>query len=859
MVIGLFSMLQTAPAAESKVDQKRFQTQVAPILEKHCVTCHGPEDPESGFRLDTKAHLLKGGYTGKIIVPGSAKNSPLFQMVSGTHKDETVMPPEGDRLTKAELAILKTWINAGLHWPKGITLKAKHKRPPEPSKHWAYQPIITHQPPAVRNTNWPRNSIDRFVLTRLEQLKLTPSPAAVKRTLIRRVTFDLIGLPPTPEEIDNFLADNRPGAYERLVSRLLASPHYGERWARPWLDLCHFAESDGYLTDQIRPVAWRYRSWLISALNTDMPFNQFTIEQLAGDLLPNATIDQKLATGFLRNTLSNREGGADLEEFRVEQVIDRTLTVGTVWLGMTLECSRCHDHKYDPVSQKEFYEFNAFFDSANEINIDAPLPDELAPYLENQQSYETKRQKLITPIKTDLEKLQKRWEVKLLFAKDNPGKDYVWDRKWEILGLVWGGNLGEGQLEGCEIAKLPWSKRTQLQKGRLLDYFLKYGSEIDSEEFKRLKLSDLRGKLQKLKEGLPKLTRAPTMMRTQNHRQAYLHVRGDFRSRGIDVQPNTFSVLPDLAKTDEPRRLTMARWLVSPENPLSARVTVNRIWQEFFGSGFVSTSEDFGKQGAPPTHPKLLDWLAAEFMRDNWSVKSLHKLIVTSATYRQSSVARPKIDRNDSNNQLLARQTPLRLSAEQVRDAVLFSTGLLYRKLDGPSVFPPQPDSVSMEGFENKWVASSGREKYRRGLYTFTQRTSPFSQSVTFDSADPSRTCTRRERSNTPLQALALLNDPVFYEAASALAKHVSQKFPQSESARIDAAFELALGRLPEPKERDRLIEFREQQLELLLKSSASSIPATAAEIKARIQAESASWTGLCSIILNLHEFITRD
>jgi hypothetical protein len=411
--------------------------------------------------------------------------------------------------------------------------------------HWAYQPISDPTPPEVKQTDWIRQPFDRFILSHLEAQNIQPSPEANRTILLRRVTLDLIGLPPTPEEIKDFLADDSPGAYEKVVDRLLASPHYGERWARPWLDLCHFAESDGYLTDQIRPVAWRYRDWLVNALNRDLPFDQFTIEQLAGDLLPDVTTNQRLATGFLRNTLSNREGGADLEEFRVEQIIDRTTIVGTTWLGLTVGCARCHDHKYDALTQKEFYQLYAFFDAADEINIDAPLANELKPYLEKKDEYERKRQELIDLQRAEIEAFQKRWEKKLLHAYHNPGEDHVWDRYWEVLGLVWGGNLGEGQLEGCQIVKLPWAERTSLQKNRLLDYFLKSSAaSFDLEKYRELKLSALSQKLIKLKEELPPVTRAPTIHATQVPRDTHLHIRGDFRNPGVTVQPGTPAVVP---------------------------------------------------------------------------------------------------------------------------------------------------------------------------------------------------------------------------------------------------------------------------------------------------------------------------
>ncbi len=734
---------------------------------------------------------------------------------------------------------------------------------PQPS-HWAFQPLRRHAPPATRHATMVRGAIDAFVIERLDAESIEPSGEADRHTLVRRVTLDLTGVPPTPADVAEFVNDERPDAYERLVDRLLASPHYGERWARPWLDLCHYADTDGYLTDQLRPVAWRYRQWLIEALNRDLPFDQFTIEQLAGDLLPEATTDQLIATGFLRNTLSNREGGADLEEYRVEQVVDRVQMVGAAWLGLTVGCARCHDHKFDPVAQAEFFQLYAFFDSADEVNIDAPLDGELERHLAKRAEYRSKRADLIAPVAADVGRLQARWEQKMLDAVAQPGKDHVWDRQWEVLGLVWGGNLGEGQLEGTQIVLVDPSRRTQDQADRLLDYFLRHGSVTDEQRWKELKLGELSGKLESLKKELPPVTRAPTMRQTRNPRAAYVHVRGDFRQRGTAVRPATLAVLPPATERGEPDRLTLARWLVAGEpgaSRLSARVAVNRMWQEFFGRGLVPTSTDFGTQGARPSHPELLEWLASEFRDSGWGAKAMHRLIVTSATYRQSSRARTELASRDPNNVLLARQSSLRLSSDQVRDVTLAVTGLLDPRIGGPSVFPPQPPSVAMEGFDNKWTASTGGDRYRRGLYTWLQRLSPFAQGVTFDAPALSQSCGRRERSNTPLQALTLLNDPEFFEAAQSLAARLLRE-PGSEQERIASAIAICLGRPARPGEIDRLTKYLHEQ-QAILASDPVGVAALGlgapAETDAARAADAASWTALASVLLNLHEFITRD
>ncbi|MBI2479783.1 MAG: DUF1553 domain-containing protein [Planctomycetia bacterium] len=734
------------------------------------------------------------------------------------------------------------------------------------SIHWAYVPIRHPDLPAVDDGPMISNPIDCFVANRLQQVRLSLSPPADRATLVRRATLDLIGLPPTPDEVQAFINDTRPDAYERLVDRLLASPHYGEHWARPWLDLCHYADTDGYLTDQARPVAWRYRAWLVEALNEGMPFDQFSIEQLAGDLLPNATTDQQLATGFLRQTLSNREGGADPVEFRVKQIIDRTSMVGEIWMGLTVGCAQCHDHKYDDISQQEFYELYAFLDAADEINIDAPLPNERSAYEAALPEYHRKRRELLAPLAEEIGELQRRWEEKILAARDNPGKDWYWDRQWELVGLVWGGGLGEGQLEGWQIVVLEPSKRTQLQKDRLLGYFLPKADTIDAAKSKGLNLSALNAELQKLKDALPNVTRAPTMMQTQTPRTTFVHLAGDFRDRGDDVSPGTLSVLPPL-KEEPHDRLALARWLVSPEHPLTSRVAVNRMWQQFFGRGIVATAGDFGVRGTPPTDPELLNWLASEFIRSDWDVKAMQRLIVTSATYRQSSHLAPR-DVPDGKQLSgeravaireaaqegssrgarwpLSRQTPLRLSAEQIRDAALLTSGLWDSRIGGPSVRPPQPASVSEQGYGNTWESSAGGDRYRRGLYTWVQRTSPFAMHVTFDAPNPNHICTRRERSNTPLQALTLLNDPVFYEAATALAQRVQREVDGDDQQRISHAFRLCLARDPKSEELAVLID-------LLHRLRADS------ELNTPTSATDPALTVLCSVLFNLHEFVTRN
>ena len=836
-----------------------FSTDIQPILEKNCLGCHGPGAQQSGLRLDNRADALKGGYSGAVIKPGDSAGSRLIHLVAG-FEPQRQMPMGGDKLSRLDISFLRAWIDQGAAWDATPSEAAAQPTPNEPTKHWSFVPPKQPAIPAVRNQNWVRNPIDAFVLARLETENIKPSPEAARATLLRRLSLDLTGLPPTPRQLDAFLADTRQRAYKQLVDDLLDSKHYGEKWARPWLDLARYADSDGYETDQLRPWAWRWRHWVIEALNRDMPFDEFTIEQLAGDLLPSAKVEQQVATGYHRNTVSNREGGADLEEFRVDQIVDRAANTGLVWLGLTVGCARCHDHKYDPVSQKEFYQLYAFFNTADEVNIDAPLAGDIGPYLAARREYEAKRDELLAPVRDELAPLQAEWERKLLAADADPGKIHVWDRAWEVLGLIWGGNWGEGQLEGQRIVKIPGDKRTKDQADRLFDYFLRRGSKINPERFEELKIKELSEKVEALKEEYPKLTRAQILVESPEPRSSYIHLRGDFRSPGIEVKPSIPAmILPSLPKQAPRNRLTLAHWLVSPENPLTARVAVNRMWQEFFGRGLVSTSDDFGKQGDKPTHPALLDWLAREFIARGWSTKAMHKLIVMSATYRQLSRGRPELETLDADNRLLARQARVRLSAELVRDAALAVSGLLDTTVGGPAVFPPQPKEAASYGYSTPWEESRGGDRYRRGLYTWLQRTSLYAQSVTFDLPDPNQACTRRERSNTPLQALTLLNDPVFFEAAQALAVRVVTEAAGGVEARIEHAFRLCFARQPSADERNRLGRYYRRQVEILEGAPERVEEMMPFPLEGVNPVESAAWVGLSSVLLNLDEFITRE
>ncbi len=843
---------QLPPEAKMRVD---FARDIEPILKGRCIVCHGSQQQMGGLRLDRRADALRGGNSGPVITAGDSAASRLIRLVAGLEKG-LVMPPAGKRLSAQEVGLLRAWIDQGANWPvreqtSGIAGERGKDEPGVP-KHWAFQPVKRPEAPAVGNRNWVRNPIDNFILARLEAEGIEPSPEAGRVTLIRRLSFDLIGLPPTPKEVAEFLADNRPDAYERLVDRLLDSPHYGEKWARHWLDLARYADSDGYEKDLVRPHAWRYRHWVIEALNRDLPFDQFTIEQIAGDLLPQATIEQKVATGFHRNALTNREGGVNIEQFRYEKVVDQINTVGTVWLGLTVGCAQCHDHKYDPLSQKEYYQLFAFFNSAEEVNIDAPLEGEMGPYLQALPEYRKKRTELLVQYRVP--DLQPAWEKKMLEAAANPGKWTDWDHAYDAIQKL---------LDGADkILRMEAAARTQKQQDALSDHFIRnYHRVIGKEMWEQLKYKELRKQLSDLAASFPALSEAQTIAEDAAPLRTHIAIRGDYRNNGIEVHPGTPEVLHALPPHAKPSRLALARWLVSRGNPLTTRVTVNRIWQEYFGRGIVRTSEDFGTQGEKPSHPELLDYLASELVDRHWSLKQLHRLIVTSAAYRQSSKARPELQARDAENALLARQARLRLPAELIRDSGLAVSGLLYPVIGGRSVRPPQPAGLDALGYADsvKWVDSQGTDRYRRGLYILFQRTVPYPQLMHFDSPDASVTACRRERSNTTLQALNLLNDPVFVEMARGLAMRILLETSGTFTDRIDFAFQQCLARKPSSREREWLTEYYEKQKQMLEKDAGSVPMIFPVELRGVSNIEAAAWVALSSVLLNLDEFITRE
>ncbi len=799
------STLAQATAEEQPVD---FTREVLPILSQQCFTCHGPDEGsrEAGLRLDqedaAKAELDSGA---TAIVPGRPEISELVARI--TDPDPDVRMPPAQPLDPWQIDVLRRWVAQGANF----------------EDHWSFRPVVTVDPPAVKNSAWVRNPIDQFVLARLEQEGISPSPEADRATLLRRLSFDLIGLPPTPEEVRDFQNDTAPGAYERVVDRLLASPHFGERWGRHWLDLAHYADSDGYLGDALRPYAWLYRDWVINAVNNDLPFDQFTIEQLAGDLLPDATLEQRTATGFLRNTLRNTEAGVDLEEYRLKEIVDRVNTVGVGWMGLSLGCAECHSHKYDPISHREFYEFFSFFNNADDVDLPAPLPGETERYQADLAEWNVVAKQLTTAIQKGLE-------------ERDPAAEPV-------------------ELKALTAALAKEARRRSKDQQALLERVRKESGE------------SLRTHLDKYerhaaKKPKPPSTRVMTVARREKERVSYIHLRGDYRSRGETVSPGTPAALPALSsRGEQPDRLDLARWLVDANHPLTPRVTANRFWKHLFGRGLVSTIDNFGSGGDPPSHPELLDWLASQLIERGWSRKAFIRLVVNSATYRQASHQREDLEDRDPENVLLARQSRFRLEAEIVRDVALSASGLLEPRIGGESIRPPQPAYVASISRNADWKTSTAPDLYRRGMYILLRRATPYPMLLTFDAPDSTAPCVQRERSNSPLQALTLLNDPVFYECAQSLGLQLADASPPAVESRLHDGIARCLGREARPEEVERLRQLFDERLERLKQDPAAAraiVGKTASKDNHRA-AEQAAWILIARVLMNLDEFITRE
>ena len=772
MLLVIHQQVLLVGAAEA--DRVDFAREVRPILARHCFACHGPDQGQrkAKLRLDQKADAFadRGGWSP--VVAGNVGESEIIARITSHDKDE-VMPPGGPekRLKPEEIATLSRWIGQGADW----------------RNHWAFEKTVKVEPPKIKNADWGRNAIDGFVLQKLESAKLAPNPEADKNTLIRRVSLDLTGLPPTPEQVTEFLADAAPDAYERLVERLLASPGYGERWARIWLDLARFADTRGYEKDRSRPM-WRYRDWVIAAFNRDQPYDQFTRDQLAGDLISGSKPDQRLATAFHRNTLTNEEGGTDDEEFRSAAVKDRIDTTMQVWMGLTFGCAKCHSHKYDPISQTDYYKFYAFFNQTADNDRGDESPFESFPTVS--QATE------LNAIDRDLETAVK------VFAFGPP-------RKADL----------------DQFTALNQRKNQVLEACRTPIY-----------------------------QELPEKSRRVTKV----------HQRGNFLDPGAEVSASTPDSFPKLKPGLPVNRLGVAAWLFDPENPLTARVTVNRHWSAFFGQGLVATPEDFGSQGQPPTHPELLDYLAIAFQESGWSLKSLCRMIVTSSTYRQASNVSAESAKLDPSNRWLGHFPRTRLDAEMIRDASLRVSGLLSPKMFGPSVMPYQPEGIWRSTYNtDKWVTSPGEDKHRRGLYTFMKRTSPYPAMITMDAPSREICSIRRITTNTPLQALITLNDTVYIEAAQALARRMAREVEGADlNKRLEYGMQLALGRPAKDHELKALtglyidrVGFYQSDPKSALSMSTNPLGPLPSGLKAD---ELAALTNVANVILNLDEFLTK-
>lgn len=850
---------ETSSSADAD-SKSSMEASVLLLLQERCWSCHGPLKQEGGLRLDQRERIVIGSDSGRIVAPGMGDGSRLIQRVI-SRDPEDQMPPAGKRLTAEEVQLLTRWIDQGLAWP---TLPEESPK----SLHWAYQPIVgAVQPPAsVSDPSWARNEIDLFVLSRLQKAGLEPSPEAPRSTLIRRVTLDMIGLLTTPEETEAFERDRSPDAWQKVIDRLLSSPHFGERWGRHWLDQARYADSDGYEKDNARPDAWRWRDWVIEAINRDLPFDQFTIEQLAGDLLPDATPMQRLATAFHRQTLTNTEGGTDQEQFRVEACFDRTETTGSVWLGLTVGCARCHSHKYDALTQREYYQLFAVFNNADETTTVVPRP---------QQDVDAYPQ-----LKARFDEQLQALRTKLQAAQDARLEEFsVWrsEQHRQLLSGQRPKSAAENVLNALQV---PEEKQTEEQQRLLKDFW--------SQQHAVLKplIAELEV-IQKTAPETPEMQVRVLTQRVRDLRETRVLRRGEFLEpmEDLKVQPASPYTLPPLQSRVSgvpPDRLDFARWLVAPDNPLTPRVAVNHLWAHLFGHGLVRTVADFGVRGDRPDHPELLDWLAARFagisspvtgnsqlsrLPRAWSGKDTLRLILNSATYRQSSRQRLDFQMRDPANTLLWRQNRLRVEGEIVRDISLQAAGILSKKIGGPSVYPPLPAGVAELSYAGnfRWTESSGEDCHRRGLYTFFKRTAPHPSLTLFDCPDANLTCAQRSVSNTPLQALVMLNNDVFAECARGLASRILQIQPGDDHNRIQQAFVVCLGRLPEAAESQELLRLLQESeasyaeapdTTLRLIGPRSSTDSGAPDVAA---AKIAAWVNVCRLLLNLDEFITRE
>jgi len=1016
----VLAFLWLASRLDAAVD---FAREVEPILVKRCSECHGADQQKAKLRLDSRAAAQAPAKSGNVaLVPGKPAESELLARVVSSDPDE-VMPPKGERLSPAEADILKRWIEEGAVWPEN-----------NPLAHWSFRAPIRPPLPPVAGASWVRNEIDRFVLARLEAENLSPQPEADRATLIRRLSLDLTGLPPSWSEVEAFVKDPSDRAYETLVDGLLASPHYGEHMARGWLDLARYADSNGYQVDLARSI-WPYRDWVIRAFNQNLPFDQFTVEQLAGDLLPAPTLDQRIATGFNRNTKINDEGGGDAEEYRTKAVKDRVATLGTAWLGLTLNCAECHTHKYDPVTHDEYYQLYAFFNNTTDggnystaPTVEVPKPD-LGDTLGHLKTQIEAARAERTALEKSLPEKQAAWEATIRARGDvwrtlvltnvvstggsgytnladgsvlatgvNPIYDTItFESETSLTGIQavllevlpdpslpkngpgrWGptGNFildefamavvptGQGASKDAAPAYLVFESATsdweqtyyraehavdrnpktgwaigprfgerhfliaRLKEpagfpagSKLMFRFEHYhgnshcigrfrisaATEADdaawwpvSSEIRAMvhqpaseRSTDDAGRLANhFRSSLPEIRRLDREILRWEGRERELaskkystlviaergepeprptrvHVRGNFLEPGKEVTPGVPAAFPGLPPGVPANRLALAKWLVEPANPLTARVTVNRFWEQFFGTGLVKTSEDFGRQGEAPSHPDLLDWLATEFMASGWNVKAMQKRLVMSAAYRQNPATDAARLEKDYYNRLVSRGPRFRMDAEMIRDHALAVSGLLNGKVGGPSVHPVQIPNLWKEiGFlrpeigMDEWPVSEGPDLYRRAVYTFWRRVCTYPTFATFDAPSRDVCVARRPRTNTPLQALAALNDPTLLEAARVFAQRILVEGGRTEEERLTFAFRTCMGRLPTTTETTRLRAFLEQQV----RGFQGDFPAAQALVQVGA-AEGvgqddvrrvAAWMMVANLLFNLDETLTK-
>jgi mono/diheme cytochrome c family protein len=1004
-----------------------YQRDIRPLFQARCYKCHDGRKKQSGYRLDVRSLALRGGESGRpAIVPGQIDKSELIRRIT-TAEGSEAMPPGKKKLTPVEVSLLRAWVAAGAPWPDALAGE-------NTGGHWGFRAPQRPPLPAVKDTAWERTPIDRFILARLEKEGLRPSAEADRVTLLRRLTLDLIGLPPTPAEVDAFLADHSDRAYDRVVERLLANPHYGERWGRLWLDAARYADSDGFEKDKPRQVYF-YRDWVINALNRDLPYNQFIIEQIAGDLLPGATQDQRVATGYLRNSMINEEGGVDPEQFRMEAMYDRMDAIGKGILGLTIQCGQCHSHKFDPLTQTEYYRMFAFLNNCYEADI--------AVYTPAEQMKRAEIFRKIHEIETDLrhrhpdwQKRMAAWEAKVkddqpawtvvrpeldasggqkhyllddgsilaqgyaptkhtteftattdrkritavrlevlndanlprggpgrspvgLFAltefkvvagpADNPKQAkpvkiiratadvnppereldkiyYDKTNRRRVTGPIgyaidgkdetaWGIDIGPGRSNVPRKAVFVFDKPVSFPKGAVLTFKLTQnhgGWNSDDNQNNNLgrfrfsvtdapnaEADPLPARVREVL-AIPAEKRTPAQVGTvfsywrttvpewkpandqiealwRQHpegaaqlvlqkratpRETHVLKRGDFLKPGAAVTPGVPAFLHPLPPGTPLNRLTFARWLADRRSPTTARVIVNRVWQAYFGTGIVSTPEDFGTQGERPSHPELLDWLAVEFMDRGWSLKELHRLVVTSATYRQSSRVTPELLETDPANRLLARGPRFRADAEVVRDVALAASGLLNEKVGGPSVCPPLPGFMLLPPVSygpKSWPEATGPDRYRRALYTFRFRSLPYPALQVFDAPNGDFACVRRSRSNTPLQALTALNEPVFLECAQALGRKALAEGGRTDGERLTYAFRRCVARKPTAEESAVLLNLLEKERQRFHATKAKPEELTGKPPAGAKAADLAAWTVVARVLLNLDETVTKE